>query len=159
MYASPFLTRSNIHIFLSAVPADFELFVVFVLYEPWSGVIENLRKSKLFTLRPNYSAIVEAQGELFDISWWSCTLRGATTRSNNDLSESKCVLAHDVEVHILPRLYELEFHISSWATDYSRGELQKINEESEVEGSITRDNINSISVTVSHPEREHAYVV
>jgi hypothetical protein len=68
VYASPFLTRSNIHTFLSAVPVAFELLVVFDLYEPWSGVIENLCKSKLFTLQPKYSAIDEVVGELFDIN-------------------------------------------------------------------------------------------
>jgi hypothetical protein len=141
------------------VPLAFELLVVFVLFEPWSGVIENLCESKLFTLRPNCSAIIEAVGELFDTNCWSYTLKGVTTRSKYDLSESNCIYAHDVEVHILPRFYKLEFHISFWATDNSRWEMQKICKEREGAGSVTRDNIHSISVTTSHPEREHAYVI
>jgi hypothetical protein len=109
------------------VPVAFELLVVFDLYEPWSGVIENLCKSKLFTLQPKYSAIDEVVGELFDINWWSYTLKGVTTRSKG--------------------------------TDNSRGEMQKICEKRGGAGYVTRDNVNSISVTVPHPEREHAYVV
>jgi hypothetical protein len=37
--------------------------------------------------------------------------------------------------------------------------MQKICEKRGGAGYVTRDNVNSISVTVPHPEREHAYVV
>lgn len=143
----------------AAARVTFELLVVFVLHEPWSGVVENLCKSKLFTERPNYSTIVEAVGELFVIELYCYTLKGVTTRSKYDLSESNCVISQDVEVHIIPRFYQLEFHISSWATDYSRWEVQKICKKRAVAGSVLRDNVNSILVTISHPEKEHADVV
>jgi hypothetical protein len=37
--------------------------------------------------------------------------------------------------------------------------VQKICKERAVAGSVMRDNVNSILVTISHPEREHADVV
>lgn len=98
-------------------------------------------------------------GELFEINLWCYKMKAVTARSKYDLSESNCVVSHDVEVHILPRFFELEFHISTWATEYSRWEIQKICKKQAVAGSVTRDNINSILVTISHPEKEHANVV
>lgn len=103
---------------------------------------------------PTYDALLEAIGQLFGIEIFPCyTLRGVTgSGSEYELSNHDFAFERGVEVHILPRYFTREFHISTWAMEFSRAEVQRICKKNEVAGSVSRDNINSIVVTLSHPQ-------
>jgi hypothetical protein len=133
-----------------------ELLVVFKLRTAWFGHITDTSKAKKFHGTLTYKALRDAAENMFNLKIFpSYALRGVTDRgSEYELSEDEFVFERGVEVHILPRYFTREFHISTWAMEYSRAELQRLCKESDVSGSVTRDNINSILVTLSHPDQE-----
>ena len=102
-----------------------------------------------------YKALLDTAETMFGIEIFpSFTLRGVTDRgSEYELSEDDFVFERGVEVHIVPRYFTREFHISTWAMEFSRAEVQRLCKEREISGSVTRDNINSILVTLSHPDQ------
>ena len=87
------------------------------------------------------------------------TVRAITGRSEYEISPTNCAVTREVEIHFLPRYYTCRFNIVSWAIEYSRSEVQKICKNNSVAGTITRDNINSIHITLSHPCRADAEIV
>jgi hypothetical protein len=140
-----------------AAPAPYELMVVFTLRRQWSEHLTDLVASKLFTEKPTYDTLILAGSELFEIDFFpEFTVRAITARSEYNISPTNCVIARDVEIHFLPRYYTCKFNIVSWAIEYSRSEVQKICKKKSVAGTITRDNINSIHITLSHPSRDYA---
>ncbi len=132
-----------------------DLLVVFKLRTAWFGHITDASKAKKFHGTLTYKALRDAAENMFNIDIFpSFALRGVTDRgSEYELSEDEFVFERGVEVHILPRYFTREFHISTWAMEFSRAEVQRLCKEREVSGSVTRDNINSILVTLSHPDQ------
>jgi hypothetical protein len=133
-----------------------ELLVVFKLRVVWSGHITDTCKAKVFHETLTYKALLDTAETMFNIKIFpSFALRGVTGHgSEYELSEDEFVFERGVEVHIVPRYFTREFHISTWAMEFSRAEVQRLCKEREISGSVTRDNINSIFVTLSHPDQE-----
>ena len=141
-----------------AAPAPY--LVIFTLRRQWSAHLIDEVQSKVFTEEPTYEMLISAGCELFGIVFFpEFTVRAITGRSEYDISPTNCAFPREVEIHFLPRYYTCRFNIVSWAIEYSRSEVQKICKNNSVAGTITRDNINSIHITLSHPCRADAEIV
>ena len=136
-----------------AAPAPY--LVIFTLRRQWSAESTDLVTSKLFAENPTYEMIISAGCELLGIVFFpEFKVRAITGRSEYDISPTNCAIPREVEIYFLPRYYTCQFNIVSWSIQYSRSEVQKICKDNEVAGTITRDNINCIHITLSHPSRD-----
>ena len=133
-----------------------ELPVVFKLYRVCSGHITDTCKAKVFHGTLTYKALLDTAETMFNIEIFpSFALRGVTVHgSEYELSEDEFAFERGVEVHIVPRYFTREFHISTWAMQFSRAEVQRLCKEREISGSVMRENINTIFVTLSHPDQQ-----
>jgi hypothetical protein len=138
-----------------AAPAPY--LVIFTLRRQWSAHLIDTVASKSFTEKPTYDMLISAGYELFEIVFFpEFTVRAISGGSEYDISPTNCAFTREVNIHFLPRYYTCQFHIVSWAIEYSRSEVQKICKNALVAGTVTRDNINSILITLSHPCSAHA---
>jgi hypothetical protein len=131
---------------------------VFALHPIWSGVVRTDRKAEKFREIPTYQEVVDTSKRLFGIEelFPHYEIRGQTPQGSDYALNASGTLVFErgCEIHLFPRHFTTEFHISTWSIEFSRAEVQRICKESEVAGSVTRDSVNSILVTLSHPNKE-----
>ena len=130
---------------------------MFALHPTWSDVVRIDKKGWKFRQIPTYAEVVATSQRLFSITeiFPYYEIRGLTAQgSEYALNEvdGELIFEKGCEIHIVPRYFTAEFNISTWAEEFSRAAVQRICKNRGVSGSVTRDNINSILVTLSHPD-------
>ena len=70
------------------------------------------------------------------------------------LCSASFVLQEGTTVILMPRFYSVTFNICTWAIEYSRNEVVQLCKSAGVSGSVTRNFVNSIEVTLQHPNKE-----
>jgi hypothetical protein len=109
-----------------------------------------------FVMKPTYDQLYQKCQELFHVDdqelFSQYQLFGVYQGSEYQLTNDNYVFPRDAGVKLVPRYYTDEFHIVTLGISHSRSELIKFCKIHSIAGSVTRDNTNSLFVSLHHPK-------
>ena len=116
-----------------------------------------MSKGKNFSSKPNFQEICAACATLFGLEerwWFTHILHAVKNNLRFDLTEENFAFGDDFHVEIVPRYQQATFHISTLAIEYSRRAVKVKCKDMGISGQITRNYVNSLQVTLCHPDVE-----
>jgi len=134
-----------------------KIVVVFRLHPHWAGTVRPNSRAYTFLREPTYQEILGAISVLFSLSevFPHYELRGVYKHGDEfTLIPEALVVTDSMTINIVPRFATVKFHIATWSVEYNRYECRKLMKANQVSGSVTRDNVDSILVTMNHEDME-----
>jgi hypothetical protein len=147
--------KQQTHLMTSGPAGVLEFVIVFRLHPHWAGVVRPNSKAHKFAHKPTHLEVLAVISSMFGIvDVFPCyELRGVYKQSDEfTLMEGAFVVADGMTINIVPRFATVKFHIITWSVEYNRNECRKLMKEHNVSGAVTRDNVDSILVTMEHPD-------
>jgi hypothetical protein len=109
-------------------------------------------------MKPTYNQLYQKCQDLFEIDanelFTQYQIYGVYDGNEYPLSSQNYVFQRGVHVKLVPRYYTFEFHIVTLGISQSRSELIRFCKIHTIAGSVTRDNTNSLLVSLRHPKME-----
>lgn len=133
--------------------------VMFEMLPRWSGQNVCERFVREFNRSPSFDDVTSAVLDGFQLDRIDpeYSLRGFDRRAPSQdylLSRRNFVLSSGFDVRLVPRFWFASFVIASWSVEYNRARVKEFVKEKLINGSITRNNINSIKVELRHFDRD-----
>mmetsp|Transcript_4435 Transcript_4435/g.4447 ORF Transcript_4435/g.4447 Transcript_4435/m.4447 type:complete len:306 (+) Transcript_4435:39-956(+) len=132
--------------------------VLFSILPQWKSSMtpEQTISAARFLTEPTYDQLYQKCQELFGVDdqelFTQYQIFGVYDGKEYQLTSQNYVFQRGVHVKLIPRYYTYEFHIITLRISYSRSEVIKFCKNHSIAGSVTRDNTNSLHVSLHHPD-------
>lgn len=129
--------------------------MVFSLHPEYVGQVKPDNRSWTFNHIPNREELNTAASQLFGITSFFPEYEVKAWFAGSHFSiRDDTVLVSGVRIDIYPRYYTTQVLIGTWTISRSREEVQKLCKEHTICGSVTRANVNSITLTLAHRDKD-----
>ena len=143
------------------------LIVLFSILPQWKGgmIPEQTLYASEFPMKPTYDQLYQKCQEFFGVDdqelFTQYQIYGVYDGKEYQLTSQHYVFQRGVHVKLVPRYYTFEFHIVTLGISHSRSELIKFCKIHKIAGSVTRDNTNSLFVSLHHPRMDilHEFIM